>query len=105
MTLFEVRIQDPNAKRKELYLKKFGNTDPTLKNYKEYTEDMLVYFPLEPEQEPIAQAALMMRENRSGYIRVIVGGYSYSESKFNRAIQARRQAGSSFKPVIYCRGT
>lgn len=99
--LIRVRIQDPNAKRKELYLKKFGNSDPTLKNYKEYTEDMLVYFPLEPEQEPIAQAALMMRENRTGYIRVIVGGYSYSESKYNRAIQARRQAGSSFKPVIY----
>lgn len=99
--LIRVRIQDPNAKRKELYLKKFGNSDPTLKNYKEYTEDMLVYFPLDPEQEPTAQAALMMRENRTGYIRVIVGGYSYSESKYNRAIQARRQAGSSFKPVIY----
>ncbi len=99
--LIQVRIQDPNIKRKELYLKKFGSTDPTLKNYKEYTEDMLVYFPLDPEQEPLAQAALMMRENRSGYIRVIVGGYSYSESKYNRAIQARRQAGSSFKPVIY----
>jgi penicillin-binding protein 1A len=99
--LIRVRIQDPNAKRKELYLKKFGNSDPTLKNYKEYSEDMLVYFPLEPEQEPMAQAALMMRENRTGYIRVIVGGYSYSESKYNRAIQARRQAGSSFKPVIY----
>lgn len=99
--LIRVRIQDPNAKRKELYLKKFGNSDPTLKNYKEYTEDMLVYFPLEPEQEPIAQAALMMRENRSGYIRVIVGGYSYSASEYNRAIQAKRQAGSSFKPVIY----
>ncbi len=99
--LIQVRIQDPNVKRKELYRQKFGNTDPTLKNYKEDTEDMLVYFPLDPEQEPVAQAALMMRENRSGYIRVIVGGYSYSESKYNRAIQARRQAGYSFKPAIY----
>ncbi len=99
--LIEVRVQDPNIKRRELYLKKYGKTDPTLKNYKQYTEDMLAYFPLEPEQEPLAQSALMMRENRSGYIRVIVGGYSYAESKFNRAIQSRRQAGSSFKPVIY----
>jgi penicillin-binding protein 1A len=99
--LIQVRIQDPNLKRKELYLQKFGRTDPTLKNYKEYTEDMLVYFPLEPEQEPAAQSALMMRENRSGYIRVVVGGHSHSKSEFNRAIQARRQAGSSFKPVIY----
>ena len=99
--LIHVRVLDPNIKRKELYLKKFGNNDPTLKNYKEYTEDMLVYFPLEPEQEPVAQAALMMRENRSGYIRAIVGGYGNSGSDYNRAVQAKRQAGSSFKPVIY----
>jgi penicillin-binding protein 1A len=99
--LIEVRILDPNIKRKELYKKKFGTTDPTMKNYKQYTEDMLVYFPLEPEEEPLAQAALMMRENRSGYVRVVVGGYSNTKSEYNRAIQARRQAGSSFKPVIY----
>ena len=99
--LILVRILDPNIKRRELYLKKYGQTDPEMKNYKAYTEDMVAYFPLEPEQEPNAQAALMMRENRSGYIRVILGGYSFSESKYNRAIQARRQAGSSFKPVVY----
>ena len=58
---------------------------------------MLGYFRLDPEQEPLAQAASMMRENRSGYIRVIVEGYSYSELKYNGAIQGRRQAGSSFK--------
>ncbi|MBI5249258.1 MAG: hypothetical protein HY912_07170, partial [Desulfomonile tiedjei] len=91
---------DPNQKRRDLYLKKYGKTDPELKNYKEYTEDMLTYFPLEPEQEPIAQAALMFRENRTGCVRVLLGGYG-SESKYNRATQARRQAGSSFKPVIY----
>ena len=96
-----VRIQDPNVKRRELYIKKFGKTDPEMKNYKEYTENMLPYYPLEPEQEPAVQAALMMRENKSGYVRVIVGGYSFTESKYNRAIQSRRQAGSSFKPVIY----
>lgn len=99
--LIEVRILDPNQKRRELYLKKYGKTDPELKNYKEYSEDMLTYFPLEPEQEPIAQAALMLRENRTGLVKVVLGGYGGSESKYNRATQARRQAGSSFKPVIY----
>jgi len=99
--LILARIVDPNVKRRELYLKKYGRTDPDMNNYKEYTEDMLTYFPLEPEQEPVAQSALMLRENRSGYVRVILGGYSASDSQFNRAIQARRQAGSSFKPVIY----
>ncbi len=99
--LIQVRIVDPNPKRRELYLKKFGRTDPDLNNYKEYSEDMSPYFLLEPEQEPMVQSAMMFRENRSGFVRVLLGGYSYSESKYNRAIQSRRQAGSSFKPVIY----
>lgn len=98
--LILVRILDPNQKRRELYVKKYGKTDPEFKNYKEYTEDMLTYFPLEPEQEPTAQAALMFRENKTGYVRVMLGGYS-PDSKYNRATQARRQAGSSFKPAIY----
>jgi len=99
--LIQVRVLDPNGKRRELYMKKFGKADPEMKNYKEYSEDMLSYFPLEPEQEPIVQSALMFRENRSGHIKVMLGGYSSSESKYNRAVQSRRQAGSSFKPVIY----
>ncbi len=99
--LIKVRLIDPNIKRRELYLKKYGKTDPEMKNYKEYTEDMVSYFPLEPEQDPLVQAALMMRENRSGYVRVMVGGHSGSGSEYNRATQSRRQAGSSFKPVIY----
>jgi penicillin-binding protein 1A len=99
--VIQVRLVDPNIKRRELYVKKYGKTDPELNNYKEYTEDMISYFPLEPEQEPVAQSAVMLRENRSGYVRVIVGGHSATESKYNRAIQARRQAGSSFKPAIY----
>ncbi len=99
--LIQVRVVDPNVKRRELYAKKFGKTDPELKNYKEYTEDMVNQFPLEPEQQPLVQSALMLRENRTGYVRVLVGGSGASESKYNRATQARRQAGSSFKPVIY----
>jgi len=106
--LILVRLVDPNIKRRELYMQKYGKTDPEMKNYKKYTEDMLAYFPLEPEQEPSAQSALMMRENRTGYVRVMLGGYSslrstrdHVRSEYNRAIQARRLAGSSFKPVIY----
>ncbi len=99
--LILVRLEDPNIKRRELYLKKFGRTDPEMTNYKVYTEDMVTSFPLEPEQEPVAQAALMLRDNRSGYVKVMVGGYDYSGSEYNRATQARRQAGSSFKPAIY----
>ncbi len=98
--LIEVRILDPNQKRRELYVRKYGKTDPEFKNYKEYTEDMLTNFPLEPEQDPIAQSALMYRENKTGHVKVVLGGHG-ADSKYNRATQARRQAGSSFKPVIY----
>jgi len=101
--VIQVRLVDPNPKRRELYAKKFGKTDPEMKNYKEYTEEMVTYFPLELEQEPIVQAALMLRENKSGYVRVLLGGSGAAGSKqdYNRATQAHRQAGSSFKPVIY----
>jgi penicillin-binding protein 1A len=53
------------------------------------------------EQEPAVQGALVAIENHSGEIEAMVGGYSFEESKFNRATQALRQAGSSFKPYVY----
>jgi penicillin-binding protein 1A len=99
--LILVRLLDPNPKRRELYKQKFGKNDPEMKNYKEYTEDMVSHFPLEPEQEPTVQAAIMARENRSGYVRVMVGGYNVTKADLNRATQSKRQAGSSFKPAIY----
>jgi len=99
--LILVRLVDPNEMRRDLYMKKFGKTDPELKNYKRYTEEMVDYFPLEVEQEPAVESALMVRDNRTGYVRVMLGGRSFSEANYNRATQARRQPGSSFKPVIY----
>jgi penicillin-binding protein 1A len=56
---------------------------------------------LELEQEPEAQGALISMEIPTGYIRAMVGGKDFLESQFNRAVQARRQPGSAFKPVIY----
>ncbi|MBI4698600.1 MAG: transglycosylase domain-containing protein, partial [Nitrospirae bacterium] len=53
------------------------------------------------EQEPIAQGALVAIEPSTGYIRALAGGYDFSKSEFNRAVYARRQAGSAFKPIIY----
>lgn len=47
------------------------------------------------------QGALVAVEPQTGAIRALVGGRSFRESKFNRAVQARRQPGSSFKPFIY----
>ena len=53
------------------------------------------------EQHPAAQAALLAIDNASGEIKAMVGGYSFEESKFNRATQAMRQTGSSFKVYVY----
>jgi len=47
------------------------------------------------------QSAVVALDPRNGYIKVMIGGRNFRESKFNRAIQARRQPGSAFKPFIY----
>jgi penicillin-binding protein 1A len=52
-------------------------------------------------QLPAAQAALVALQPEDGALRAVVGGYSYSASKFNRATSAKRQPGSSFKPFVY----
>ncbi len=53
------------------------------------------------DQEPEAQAALVAIDPRSGAVKAMVGGYDFKRSQFNRAMQARRNAGSAFKPLIY----
>ena len=54
-----------------------------------------------PEDDAPLQAALVALDPRSGHVRAIVGGRSFSESHFNRAVQAKRQPGSAFKPFVY----
>jgi penicillin-binding protein 1A len=53
------------------------------------------------EQQPAPQAAMVAIDNPTGEIKALVGGYSFEDSKFNRATQAYRQAGSSFKIYVY----
>ncbi len=53
------------------------------------------------EQTPLAEAALMAIDNHTGQIKAMVGGWSFGRSKFNRAVQAYRQLGSTFKPIVY----
>lgn len=57
--------------------------------------------PLLLQQEPAVQGALASVEPQSGDVVALIGGYQFGESHFNRATQARRQPGSSFKPVVY----
>ena len=53
------------------------------------------------EQDSGAQGALLAINNATGDIKAMVGGRDFDESKFNRATQAQRQSGSSFKPFVY----
>jgi len=64
--------------------------DPNLRAYR-----------LALEQEPEVQGALVSIDPATGEIKAMVGGYDYEKSEFNRAVQAKRQPGSAFKPIIY----
>jgi penicillin-binding protein 1A len=59
------------------------------------------YWELALEQAPRVQAALLCMENKTGHVKVMLGGRDFRQSQFNRALQSRRQPGSAFKPVIY----
>jgi len=52
-------------------------------------------------QEPLIQSALVAMSPQDGNIKAMVGGYDFAKSEFNRATQALRQPGSSFKPFVY----
>lgn len=53
------------------------------------------------EQDPLIEGSIVAIDPYTGFIRALIGGYDYSRSEFNRALYAKRQPGSAFKPVIY----
>ncbi|MBG1231906.1 penicillin-binding protein 1A [Aestuariivirga litoralis] len=52
-------------------------------------------------QLPDVQGAMVVMDPHTGRVLAMVGGFSYGQSQFNRAVQAMRQPGSSFKPIVY----
>lgn len=53
------------------------------------------------DQEPEVQGALVSIDPATGGVKAMIGGYDFRKSQFNRAVQAKRNAGSAFKPIIY----
>lgn len=53
------------------------------------------------DQKPLRNGGLIVIEPQTGQIKALVGGYSFRDSQFNRAVQAPRQTGSSIKPFLY----
>ena len=56
---------------------------------------------LELQQLPQVQGALLSMDPRTGEVLAMVGGFSFQATQFNRALQAQRQPGSAFKPIVY----
>jgi penicillin-binding protein 1A len=56
------------------------------------------------EQVPHPQTTIFTADHHSGYVVAMVGGYDYDRSVFNRAVQACRQPGSTYKPIYYSLG-
>ncbi len=53
------------------------------------------------DPSPILEGALVAVDPHTGYVKALVGGYDFDRSQFNRAVQAKRQPGSAFKPLVY----
>ena len=72
-----------------------GYRHPLYKDFQDLTE------PLETAETPYLQGTFIALDPHTGAVRALIGGRDFRHSKFNRAVQARRQAGSSFKPFVY----
>jgi penicillin-binding protein 1A len=89
----EAKVRQPSA------VLKVG--DVVLVKIKDKRKDAREPWRLSLEQEPLVQGALLCLEAGTGLVKAMVGGRDFNETQFNRAIQSRRQPGSSFKPIIY----
>jgi penicillin-binding protein 1A len=66
-----------------------------------FDSERMAYFELHKSTPVKVQGALVAIDPKSGGIRALIGGRDFRESQFNRAYQAKRQPGSSFKPIIF----
>lgn len=59
------------------------------------------FLAMDLDQEPLVEASLISFDEQTSDVLAMVGGYSYARNEFNRALQAARQTGSSFKTIVY----
>ncbi len=59
------------------------------------------FLAMDLDQEPIVEGSLISFDEQTQDVLAMVGGYSYARNEFNRALQAARQTGSSFKTIVY----
>jgi penicillin-binding protein 1A len=76
-------------------------TDRRLKVTQKKTTKAVKDQPDAVKEEPPLQAAMVVLDPQTGAVRAMIGGRDFNESRFNRAVQAKRQPGSAFKPFVY----
>ncbi len=86
---------------KGLNIKTTVNLKMTEYAYEAIEKGMQGYKSRHPGLNSLPEVALIAIEVKTGEIKVLIGGKDFSASPFNRAVQAKRQPGSSFKPIIY----
>jgi penicillin-binding protein 1A len=103
-TTLDLDIQEVAERALEIQLGAIENGDygefphPT---YSEYLESQAEEHAVAAEPSPYLQGLVLTLEPQTGYIRAMVGGRDFEDSKFNRVTQAMRQPGSTFKPFVY----
>ena len=70
-------------------------------DFRNYSKELGKDFYFVLEQIPSSQAAIIVKDPYSGYVKALMGGYDFEISEFDRTTQACRQPGSSIKPVFY----
>ncbi|MEJ2236776.1 MAG: PBP1A family penicillin-binding protein [Gemmatimonadales bacterium] len=102
-TTIDLDMQIAAERALEEQLERMENGEFSPYNHVTYAEDLENgrESGVERSQTPYIQGALITLEAKTGYVRAMVGGRDFTDSKFNRATQARRQAGSTFKPFVY----
>lgn len=75
--------------------------DEVAKAFKKTPGESKAMLALHLWQEPEIESGLLSMDVETGAIRAMVGGADFKKSQFNRAVQSRRQVGSTFKPIVY----
>ncbi|MBR4531403.1 PBP1A family penicillin-binding protein [bacterium] len=70
-------------------------------DFRNYSKELGKDFYFVLEQIPSSQAAIIVKDPYSGYVKALMGGYDFEISEFDRTTQACRQPGSSIKPIFY----
>ncbi|HOT97478.1 MAG TPA: PBP1A family penicillin-binding protein [bacterium] len=93
-------VSNRNLRKKEI-LQKFLSPEQLQEDTVERWLTRKAFVDSVLNERAAVQVALVAIDPRNGHILAMIGGRDFSESKFNRAVQSRRQPGSAFKPIVY----